>query len=73
MDARRRTWWEVTRAEVAVTARVAAASDNEACAVAWRQWYGRTRAHELEWLARDAREAVDTGEGAEGNGGRHPS
>ena len=73
MNARKRTWWKVTHAEVAVTISVAAASDDEARAAAWRQWYGRAPRSELEGLIRNACAAEDTGEPAEGNGGPKPS
>ena len=68
-----RTWWTVTHPEVAMSIRVAAASDDEARAAAWRQWYGRAPRDELEGLMRDACAAEDTGEAAQGNGRPKPS
>ena len=73
MNARKRTWWRVRHPELAVTTVVAAASDEEARAAAWRQWYGRVPADEFEWLMREASAAENTGEPAQGNGGPKPS
>ena len=73
MNARKRTWWKVTHPELGLSIVVAAASDDEARAAAWRQWYRRAPRNEFEGLIRDACGAEDTGEAAQGNGRPKPS
>ena len=59
-----RTHWTVEHAEVAVRLVVAARSDDEARAIAWRQWYGPEPTTEFEELLRAAFSATDSGEPA---------
>lgn len=59
-ERKRRTWWTVRHVELGVQARVAASSAEEAQSRAWREWYGRAPADELEWHMRDACPAEDT-------------
>ena len=60
-----RTHWLVEHPEVAARLVVAARTDDEARAIAWRRWYGREPATEFEKLLRAAFSATDSGEAAE--------
>ena len=59
------THWGVEHPEVAARLVVAARTDDEARAIAWRRWYGREPATEFEKLLRAAFSATDSGEAAE--------
>ena len=60
-----RTHWTVEHTEVTARLVVAARTDDEARAIAWRQWYGHEPATEFEELLRAAFTATDSGEPAE--------
>ena len=60
-----RTHWCVEHPEVAARLVVSARSDDEARAIAWRQWYGREPRSEFEELLREAMSATVSGEPAE--------
>ena len=60
-----RTYWRVEHPEVAARLVVAARTDDDARAIAWRRWYGREPATEFEKLLRAAFSATDSGEAAE--------
>ena len=60
-----RTHWLVEHPEVAARLVVAARSDDEARALAWRRWYGREPTTEFEELLRSAFSVGDSGEAAE--------
>ena len=59
------THWTVEHPEVPVRLVVAARSDEEARSLAWRRWYGREPATELELLLRAAFAATDSGNPAD--------
>ena len=60
-----RTHWCIEHPEVAARLVVAARTDEEARAMAWRRWYGRDPTTEFERLLRAAFSATDSGEPAE--------
>ena len=60
-----RTYWRVEHPEVAAHLVVAARTEDEAQAIAWRRWYGREPRTEFEELLRAAFSATDSGEPAE--------
>ena len=60
-----RTHWCIEHPEVAARLVVAAGTDDEARAIAWRQWCGREPTTEFEELLRAAFSATDSGEAAE--------
>ena len=60
-----RTHWNVEHPELAVRVVVAARTDDEARAIAWRRWYGREPTTEFDELLRAAFSATDSGEPAE--------
>ena len=62
---RQRTHWTVEHPEVAARLVVAARTDDEARAIAWRRWYGHQPTTEFEELLRAAFSATDSGEPAE--------
>lgn len=49
-----RTWWNVTHPEHPARLVVAARSADEARALAWTRWYGRSPRNEFEVLLRAA-------------------
>ena len=59
-----RTHWNVEHPALAVRVVVAARTDDEARAIAWRQWYGPEPTTEFEELLRAAFSATDSGEPA---------
>ena len=61
----RRTHWNVEHPELAVRMVVAARTEDEAQAIAWRQWYGPEPTTEFDELLRAAFSATDSGEPAE--------
>ena len=60
-----RTHLTVEHPEVPARLVVAARSDDEARALAWRRWYGREPTTELDGLLRAAFSVTDSGEPAE--------
>ena len=60
-----RTYWEVHEPEAGVRVVVSAHTIEEAQAVAWRGWYGRDPASELEVLMRAALSVTATDPPAE--------
>ena len=60
-----RTYWRIEHPEVSARLVVAAGTDDEARAIAWRQWYGREPTTEFEELLREAFSATDSEEPAE--------
>ena len=61
---RARTHWTVEHPEVTARLVVAARTDDEARAIAWRRWYGREPTTEFEELLCAAFSATDSGEPA---------
>ena len=61
----RRTHWRVEHPEAAVRLVVAARTEDEARALAWRRWYDREPTRELDELLRAAFSVTDSGEVAE--------
>ena len=60
-----RTHWKVEEPEAGLRLVVAARTFEEAQAVAWRRWYGRNPATELEGVMRAALSLTGTGAPAE--------
>ena len=60
-----RTYWRIEHPEVPARLVVAAGTDDEARAIAWRRWYGHEPTPEFEELLRAAFSATDSGEAAE--------
>ena len=60
-----RTYCRIEHPEVPARLVVAAGTDDEARAIAWRRWYGHEPTPEFEELLRAAFSATDSGEAAE--------
>ena len=60
-----RSYWTVDHPEAARRVVVAARSDTEARALAWREWYGGKASTLFETVLRDAFAARNTGEPAQ--------